>query len=1044
MNKNKNFPELNPKPNFSEIEESILEDWNINNIFQKSIDKNKNKEFVFYDGPPFANGLPHYGHLLTGFVKDIIPRFQTMIGNRVERRFGWDCHGLPAEMESEKELGVSGRAEIIKYGVENFNNHCETSVMKYTQEWEGSVKRQARWVDFENDYKTMDITYMESVIWAFKELWKKGLVYEKDRVMPYSWKAETPISNFETRLDNSYREREDPAVTVTLKLSDSVNFQNTSILIWTTTPWTLPSNLALAVNENLDYLILNNGVENFIIGEFAYEKYAEELSNFSKIKVIKGLDLLGLSYTPLFDYFKDTKNAFKILSADFVNTDEGTGIVHMAPGFGEDDQLICESNNIETVCPVDSQGKFTSQVKDYEGIMVFDANKKITDRLNECGALIKLENYKHNYPHSWRTDEPLIYKTLNSWYVEVSSFKERMVELNEKINWIPDHIKNGAFGNWLSGARDWSISRNRFWGTPIPVWKSDDPKYPRIDVYGSLDEIEKDFGVRPINLHRPHIDDLVRPNPDDPSGKSKMIRVEEVFDCWFESGSMPFAQVHYPFENKDWFDSHFPADFIVEYIAQTRGWFYTLMVLSTALFDRPPFLNAIGHGVVVDENGSKLSKRLKNYPNPDEVFTKYGADALRWFLVSSPILRGQNLMMDSTGAGIDSSLRQVIVPLWNASYFFTLYSNLENYKPKLINTAQLSIDRYILSKLKAMSDLVKESLSEYNITDACEAIFEFIEILNNWYIRRSRNRFWGKADNNDAKFAYDTLFTILNVLLKVSAPLIPLTSEKLYKNLNQGKSVHLEDWPNVSNIKFDKNLIEEMDIIRKIVSSALSIRKLNKVRVRQPLQSLVIQGKNHDWVKTYFELIQDEVNIKEIILEAPSENKDMLQLKINPRLLGPRAGSKVQSIIKKSKNGDWVKKGDSVFVDDFELFDGEYDIELLEEEDLSTQSIETTDYIIKLNLEITKELENEGISRDIIRAVQNIRREKNFDISDNIVLLVKNNNSLEKAISNYKEFICRQVLAKEIKFQNFNETKKPDFKSTIQNFEVELVIIKEV
>tara|TARA_B110000438_G_scaffold193818_1_gene185401 strand:+ start:724 stop:3855 length:3132 start_codon:yes stop_codon:yes gene_type:complete len=1043
MSKNKNFPELNPKPNFSEIEDSVLEDWSIDNVFQKSINKNKNKEFVFYDGPPFANGLPHYGHLLTGFVKDIIPRFQTMIGNKVERRFGWDCHGLPAEMESEKELGVSGRAEIIKYGVEKFNNHCETSVMKYTQEWEGSVKRQARWVDFKNDYKTMDITYMESVIWAFKELWKKGLIYEKDRVMPYSWKAETPISNFETRLDNSYREREDPAVTVKLKLSDSENFQNTSILIWTTTPWTLPSNLALAVNENLDYVVLNNGIENFIIGNFAYEKYSEELSDFSKVKTIKGVDLLGLSYTPLFDYFKDTKNAFKVLSADFVNTEEGTGIVHMAPGFGEDDQLICESNNIETVCPVDSKGKFTNQVKDYEGIMVFDANKIIIDRLNKYGSLIRLENYKHNYPHSWRTDEPLIYKTLNSWYVEVSSFKERMVEHNEKINWIPEHIKNGAFGNWLSGARDWSISRNRFWGTPIPVWKSDDPKYPRVDVYGSLDEIEKDFGVRPSNLHRPFIDNLIRPNPDDPSGKSKMIRVEEVFDCWFESGSMPFAQVHYPFENKDWFDSHFPADFIVEYIAQTRGWFYTLMVLSTALFDRPPFLNAIGHGVVVDENGLKLSKRLKNYPAPDEVFTKYGADALRWFLVSSPILRGQNLMMDSTGAGIDSALRQVIVPLWNASYFFTLYSNLENYKPKLINTAQLSIDRYILSKLKMMSELVEESLSSYNITDACEAIFEFIDVLNNWYIRRSRNRFWGKADNNNAKFAYDTLFTVLNILLKASAPLIPLISEKLYKNLNQGRSVHLENWPDVSNIKFDKELIQEMDTIRKIVSSALSIRKLNKVRVRQPLQNLVIQGKNHDWIKTYFELIKEEVNIKEIILEVPSENEDMLQLKINPRLLGPRVGNKVQGIIKKSKNGDWVKKGNTVFVDGFELFDGEYDIELLEIEDPSSQSIEATDYIIKLNLEITKELENEGISRDIIRAVQNIRREKDFDISDNISLLIKNNNSLENVIFNFKEFICRQVLAKDIKFHDFQGINS-DFNDKIQNFDVELFISKEI
>ncbi|MQG04605.1 MAG: isoleucine--tRNA ligase [SAR202 cluster bacterium] len=1016
MKDNKQFPDLNSKPNFSEIEEEILKFWGKDETFNKTLNKGQSSEFVFYDGPPFANGLPHYGHLLTGFVKDIIPRFQTMLGNKVDRRFGWDCHGLPAEMESEKELGVSGRAEIIKFGVGNFNDHCQKSVMKYTQEWEKSVNRQARWVDFDNDYKTMDISYMESVIWAFKELWKKGLVYEKDRVMPYSWKAETPISNFETRLDDSYREREDPAVTVKFNLSEKSEYPNTSILIWTTTPWTLPSNLAVAVNKELDYLLISNGSENLIIGEFALSKYENELTEFKIEKKMVGSDLVGLEYSPVFKYFEKQPNAFRILPAEFVNTEEGTGIVHMAPGFGEDDQTICEENNIKTVCPVDSRGQFTSEVSDYSGQLVFDSNPKIIKKLKLEGYLVKHENYKHNYPHSWRTDEPLIYKTLNSWYVEVSKFRDNMVENNQKINWIPDHIKEGAFGNWLAGARDWSISRNRFWGTPIPVWKSDDPNYPRIDVYGSLDEIESDFGVRPKNLHRPYIDELTRPNPDDPSGKSTMRRVEEVFDCWFESGSMPFAQVHYPFENKEWFESHFPADFIVEYIAQTRGWFYTLMVLSTALFDKPPFLNAIGHGVVVDEKGLKLSKRLNNYPEPEAVWKNFGADALRWFLVSSPILRGQNLMMDSTGSGIDSSLRQVIVPLWNSVYFFNLYCNLENYKPNIIYKANLPIDKYILSKSKRASLDVKDYLSNYDITGACGVISEFIDTLNNWYIRRSRNRFWAKADTASATDAYDTLYTVLNILLKIIAPLSPLVSEKLFMNLNDGKSVHLEDWPDVSGIEPNDKLIEEMDIIRKVVSTSLSIRKINKIRVRQPLNMLKIQSDEGEWIENYFELIKEEVNIKNINIEKIKNSENSVQLKINPRMLGPRIGKKVQECIQLAKAGKWKEENGVVIVGDFELEEGEYDIETMINDDPSSQLIEGTNFIIELDLSIDEVLRKEGITRDLIRAVQNTRREKGLDVSDFIRINISGDKDLIDSVNQNLEFFKNQILAKEVIF----------------------------
>ena len=1038
--KDKQFPDLNSKPNFSEIEQEILSFWNKDETFNKTLNKGQSSEFVFYDGPPFANGLPHYGHLLTGFVKDIIPRFQTMLGNKVDRRFGWDCHGLPAEMESEKELGVSGRAEIIKFGVGNFNDHCQKSVMKYTQEWEKSVNRQARWVDFDNDYKTMDISYMESVIWAFKELWKKGLVYEKDRVMPYSWKAETPISNFETRLDDSYREREDPAVTVKFNLSEKSEYPNTSILIWTTTPWTLPSNLAVAVNKELDYLLISNGSENLIIGEFALSKYENELTEFKIEKKMVGSDLVGLEYSPVFKYFEKQPNAFRILPAEFVNTEEGTGIVHMAPGFGEDDQVICEENNIKTVCPVDSRGQFTSEVSDYSGQLVFDSNPKIIKKLKLEGYLVKHENYKHNYPHSWRTDEPLIYKTLNSWYVEVSKFRDNMVENNQKINWIPDHIKEGAFGNWLAGARDWSISRNRFWGTPIPVWKSDDPNYPRIDVYGSLDEIESDFGVRPKNLHRPYIDELTRPNPDDPTGKSTMRRVEEVFDCWFESGSMPFAQVHYPFENKEWFESHFPADFIVEYIAQTRGWFYTLMVLSTALFDKPPFLNAIGHGVVIDEKGLKLSKRLNNYPEPEEVWKNFGADALRWFLVSSPILRGQNLMMDSTGSGIDSSLRQVIVPLWNSVYFFNLYCNLENYNPNIIYKANLPIDKYILSKSKIASLDVKEYLSNYDITGACGIISEFIDTLNNWYIRRSRNRFWAKADTASATDAYDTLYTVLNILLKIIAPLSPLVSEKLFMNLNENNSVHLESWPDVSGIESNDKLIEEMDIIRKIVSTSLSIRKINKIRVRQPLNILKIQSNKGEWVKEYFELIKEEVNIKNINIEKIKNSEDSMQLKINPRMLGPRIGNKVQECIQLAKEGKWKEENGVVIVGDFELKDSEYEIETIINDDPSSQLIEGTNFIVELDLSIDEDLRKEGITRDLIRAVQNTRREKGLDVSDYIRINISGDQDLIDSVNQNLEFFKNQILAKEVIFND--EDSEFDFEEKLNGIMSRFKIIK--
>ena len=617
---------------FPELEQKVLKQWDDDDTFRASVsNRDGSEEFVFYDGPPFANGLPHYGHLLTGYVKDLVPRFQTMRGRKVERRFGWDCHGLPAELEAEKQLGIKDKAEIEVMGLAKFNEYCKASVLKYTDEWRDYVTRQARWVDFDNDYKTLDVDFMESVMWAFKELHDKGLIYQGFRVLPYSWYEQTPLSNQETRLDDAYKMRQDPAVTVDMPLvAPGSPLDGANAIIWTTTPWTLPSNLATAVHPEVDYVqVLGEDGKRYVLAEARVAHYARELGEDPEVvSRHKGAELVGLSYVPPFDFFLGHPNAHVVLSADYVTTDSGTGIVHLAPAFGEEDMDVATANGIEVVQPLDPGGKFTSMVPPYEGLMVFDANPVIIKDLKAAGKLLRHETIEHSYPHSWRSGQPLIYMAVPSWFVAVTKFRDRMVELNKDITWVPEHIRDGQFGKWLEGARDWNISRNRYWGSPIPVWVSDDPQYPRTDVYGSLDQLEADFGVRPTDLHRPMIDDLVRPNPDDPTGKSMMRRVPEVLDCWFESGSMPYAQVHYPFENREWFEGHFPGDFIVEYNGQTRGWFYTLHVLATALFDRPAFKTVAAHGIVLGDDGLKMSKSKGNYPDVKEVFNRDGSDAM--------------------------------------------------------------------------------------------------------------------------------------------------------------------------------------------------------------------------------------------------------------------------------------------------------------------------------------------------------------------------------------------------------------------------------
>ncbi len=1028
-------------PDLPAIEQRILARWAAAESFQASVDQRplsldaSNNEYVFYDGPPFANGLPHHGHLLTGYVKDVVPRYQTMKGKRVERRFGWDCHGLPAEMEAEKELPVSGRASIIDYGIGRFNDYCRTSVLKYTQEWEKTVTRQARWVDFENDYKTMDLDYMESVMWAFKQLWDKGLIYQANRVLPYSWGAETPLSNHEIRLDDATRPRQDPAVTVAFTLDSTDGLPGdanspAAVLAWTTTPWTLPSNLALAVGPDLDYAVMAdaNGTR-YILGAATVEKYAKQLENAEQVGSVKGHDLVGRTYEPLFAYFADmatvdpsqphhgTERAFQVLAGDFIDTAEGTGVVHMAPGFGEDDQRVVGEAGIGMVVPVDDSGNFTADVVEWAGQNVLEANSGIIKHLRETGQLVRHDSYTHNYPHCWRTDTPIIYKAMPSWYVKVTDFRDRMLETNQEINWVPGHIQNGRFGQWLEGARDWSISRNRFWGSPIPVWISDNPDYPRTDCYGSLDELEADFGIRPDNLHRPYIDDLVRPNPDDPTGQSMMRRVPEVLDCWFESGSMPFAQVHYPFENKDWFDEHFPADFIVEYINQSRGWFYTLHVLATALFDRPAFQNVICHGILLADDGTKLSKKLRNYTEPSEIFDRQGSDALRWYFMSTNIVRGGDTRISDQG--IDDVVRQVILPIWNAYSFFTLYANVEGYRARFRTDSPELLDRYILAKTRDLVAAVEARMDEYDLPGAATEIQSFIDALNNWYIRRSRDRFWGTSEGQGAdKDGLDTLYTVLVTLTQVAAPFLPMITEEIWTGLTGGDSerrdsVHLSDWPSVATYPADPDLVAAMDRLRDVASTGLRLREDQGLRVRLPLASITVAGRDANTLEPFADLLRDELNVKAVRVTEEIGDLATFVLRPDGKALGPRLGKEVQAVFGAARRGDWTASDDgSVLVGGHTLQPGEYDLALESPDGVAAAALRSNDAVVTLDTEITAELQAEGLARDIVREIQNARKAEDLVVTDRIDVWVETaSDAAAAAIAKHRSYISEQVLA---------------------------------
>jgi isoleucyl-tRNA synthetase len=1030
--KQKPFEEIEQKQSFPALEEEILQFWKEDKTFEKSVEqRSKDNSYVFYDGPPFATGLPHYGHILTSYIKDTVPRFFAMRGKRVERRFGWDCHGLPAEYEVEKVLGISGKLEIEKFGVGKFNDMCKSAVLKCTSDWHHYVTRMGRWVDFENDYKTMDSDYTESILWVFKTLYDKGLIYEGSKVVPYCYRCETPLSNFETKVDDAYRMRQDPSVTIRFKTLEE---ENTYFLAWTTTPWTLPSNLALAVGPEIEYVKFKHtdGCNYYIAKELlpAFDKIFPEPEI---LETLKGTDLDGRGYEPLFPYFAGHENAFKILLADYVSCDDGTGIVHQAPAFGEDDNLVCTQAGISLVNPVDQQGCFTKDVTDFAGINVHDSNKPIIAMLKEQGKLIQQKTIDHSYPHCWRDDYPLIYKSISSWFVNVTKIKEMIINNNEHVNWIPGHIKHGSFGKWLEGARDWAITRNRFWGAPIPVWRCDECDH--LEVMGSKADIAAKSKKEVTDLHRPAIDEHTW--TCEKCGKGTVRRVPDVLDCWFESGSMPIAQLHYPFENKEFFEENFPADFIVEYIGQTRCWFYNLMVLSTALFDKPCFSNVICHGVVLGSDGRKMSKRLKNYPDPLDMFHKYGSDAMRYFLITSPVVKGNDLKVAEED--IRDVVKEVLLPIWNVFSFFVTYANIDGYKPEGKTDSTNVLDRYILSEYQLMLKTVTEEMEKYELGEAARTINGFVNTLSNWYVRRSRRRFWKEEQDTDKIQAYETLYAVLCGFCKAIAPFLPFLSEYMYKRLTDGSSVHLCDWDEVNESLVDSVLSQEMDAVRNVVSLGHGLRAKNKIKVRKPLLKVRVSGVEASVLKTYEDVICEELNVKEV--EAVSDPSLLGKpfVKLEARLLGPKLGKEFKTVLAASKEGEYKESGNNIIICGHEIEPEFYTLEYRAEEGYDCMS--ENGVIAALDLTQSEELQLEGHARELIRHIQTLRKESGFELSDRIQAQVFSpSDELKASLERFKDMITTETLCLNLEWSS---TPGYEFKKEISVDEMEFQLAIE-
>lgn len=1017
------FNEL-PQESFSEREERILKSWNEEKTFLKSLEIRKNSpQFSFYDGPPFATGLPHYGHLLAGTIKDTVPRYKTMKGYHVPRRFGWDCHGLPVEQEIEKAFSLSGAPSIQEFGIGKFNEECRKIVLRYTEEWKQVVLRMGRWVDFDKTYKTMDLPFMESVWWVFKELYERGLVYKGYKVMPFSAKLGTPLSNFEA--GENYQEIDDPAVTVAFPL---VEDPSTAILIWTTTPWTLPSNLAAMVGPEIDYVKVEEkkSGKKYIVAESRLQTVFKALDEVNVLQKMKGTELEGVTYHPPFDYFLDRRQqgAFKVILEPSVSLDEGTGIVHSAPAFGEVDFYACQKAGLPIVCPVDNNGRFTDEIKEHAGLFVKDADKDLIHRLKEKGLIFHHGMLRHRYPFCWRSDTPLIYKAVSTWFVAVEKIKDKMLSANQQIHWMPEYLKEGRFGKWLEGARDWAISRNRYWGTPIPIFASEDGD---LHVVGSIQELEELTGTKITDLHRHYLDDLVFTK----NGK-EFRRISEVFDCWFESGSMPYAQNHYPFENREKFIENFPADFIAEGIDQTRGWFYTLTVLAAALFDKPAFKNVVVNGIILAADGSKMSKRLKNYPDPMEVVKRHGADAVRLYMLHSPAVKAEDLCF--TESGVELVMRQVLIPMWNAYSFFLTYANIYNWRPgKEPVRKEALIDRWILSRLHGLIETVEKGMDRYDLSAAVEPFVGFVDQLTNWYIRRSRRRFWSEEESADRASAFATLYEVLLQLSKIAAPFVPFIADAIYRNLRSNEmpeSVHLCDYPVADQALRDVPLEEGMAAIQSAVSLGHALRKEHKVKVRQPLSLAEVACTNAallSFMEEQKHLIAEELNVKEVEFHPNDAQFVTLKAKPNFRVLGKKIGSKMQAaqaVINELPHNELEQLMEGKSIE--KMIAGEKVV--LTPEDVQVERYVREGLIastaqgltIALDTQLNEDLILEGLAREIVNKVNSMRRDAKFAVSDRIHLKMETTQKVREAFKLHEDWVKNEILALSVDFADCN------------------------
>jgi len=1056
------FEPVNTHISFPKIEEDILSFWKENKIFQKSLESTReNDAFVFFDGPPFATGLPHYGHLLAGTLKDIVPRYWTMRGNYVERRFGWDCHGLPVENEMEKEFKVSGKKDLEKIGIHLFNEACRSIVLRYTGQWESVVHRMGRWVDFENQYRTMDPAFMESIWWVFNQIWNKGLIYQGFRVQPYCPRCATPLSNFE--VTEGYKEIQGPSITVSFPVA---NEPKTKLLVWTTTPWTLPSNVALAVGPKISYVKIQDGEDIFIMAKDRVATYYKDPSKVVVVKEFLGTELTGLGYEPLFDYFKNfSPGFFKVTVADFVSTEDGTGIVHIAPAFGEDDFGVGEKLGLPIVCPVDDEGKFTEEVPEFAGQTVYDADDAIIRLIKNKCRLVHRGTIQHRYPFCYRCDTALIYKAITTWFMKIGALKDNMLDNNKRIHWVPAHLQNGRFGKGIESAPDWNISRNRYWGTPIPVWvcgcghkecvgslsdlhllvgggnEAQGKKIHHEAVHSVQEDIRRnarhtfaEFGIDPswaeklehaeleeTDIHR-HVVDALRAKC--PRCGEAMKRTPEVLDCWFESGSMPYAQIHYPFENEANFDDSFPADFVAEGLDQTRGWFYTLTVIASALFKKEAFKNVVVNGIILSEDGKKLSKRLKNYAPPEEVLDAFGADALRLFLINSPAVKAEDLRFSEQGV-LEMS-RAVLLPFWNAYAFFVTYANVDSWRPADTKPPDnlMELDSWIVSLLNDVINKVNAEMESYNLYKVVPAIVDYIDNLTNWYIRRSRRRFWKSGNDDDKEAAYRTLYYVLVTFSQVIAPVLPFLSDSIYRNLTASlpndkkkESVHLTTFPECDQIHHDEPTITKMARIRQIVAMGHSLRARFLLKNRQPLSAVTIIMRDDaasGLLSNSKGLIAEELNVKEVVFSKDEDSVVTLSAKPNFKKLGKLFGAKMKEAAKIIEAFDSgriraLEKGETVEVLGAAIGIGDIEIRRTKRDGVVVET--GGDMTVALDTHITKKLKEECAAREFVNRIQTIRKNRDFNVTDRIAIYSACPAALKEALQHFSGYICNETLA---------------------------------